>query len=113
MVGTKRVYPIGVTFFSINNKSQNKTLSAELLASLISQKDPNKLPLYKDTSNNEIGCKNEEIYKNILKFGVKRNFNSGLYLFIADKIDEYFSNKINVDETVILINEKANMIANE
>ncbi len=113
MIGEERTYPIGITFLSVNNRSKNKMLSVELLAAIISQEKPNMLPLFPNVSNNKVIKQNDEVYRNILKHGVRRNFNSDLYMFIAEKIEEYIDDKITIEETVNSINSKAQMIVNE
>ena len=113
ILGEKRAYPVSITFLSVNNRSRNQMLSAELLSSISSQSHPYRLPLLVNDPNNQMNEENEEIYKNILKFGVKRSFNSDLYVFITETLQEYLNDEITIEKTINLINSKALMIANE
>ena len=107
-------YPIGINMLCINIHSKNKQIAAEFLDHIISNNKPNNHPIYDlGTINNSNEKSNFEVYKYLLKYGERSQFNDDLQLFIADTVEQFFKDKISAQETAKLIQKKAEMIANE
>lgn len=123
------IYPLTIDTLCINKNSLNKDLSAEFLATILSEEVQtaypesgntiyNDISLYKQNFENGLfgfmsNDKNYNLYKHMLNKSKKKVFQYDFRKYFVNILDVYLSNKTSAEKAVNLIEEKAKMIVNE
>ena len=113
-------YQVDMQYLCVNKLSDKKEISAYFISNYLNKdvynKDAHIKPFFNDIGIYKDSLSQEKIFKiygNILKNANIRHYSKDLFTFISQTIDDFLNEKITIDQALILMQQKADLILNE